>query len=428
MCIFQREVEYLGYQIDANGVHTAPSKLQAIQQAPSPRNITELKAFLGLLSYYGKFISNLSKLIHLLNALLQQGAKWKWTQQCADAFKKAKQSLSSDSVLAHYDPQLPLYLAGDASCYGIGAVLSHRYPDGTEQPITYASQTLLPSEKNYVQIEREALSLVFGIQKFHQYIYGCKFTLITDHQPLTTILGGKKGIPPIAAARMQRWGLLLSAYHYNIEFKPTKSHANADCLSHLPVTDNSAVGNPHDVTLFNVYQIVSLPVTEVHMQTATRRDPVLGTVLRYTQQGWPSEIPEHLRPYWMKRNKLTIEKGILLWGIRVILPSKLKDQVLQEIHQGHPGTNRMKQIARSHVWWPKLDADLEAVCKSCKACQEACNSPVAAPLHPWVWPTKPWVRVHIDFAGPFLDKMFLVVMDAYSKWPEVVEMSRSFCC
>jgi len=130
----------------------------------------------------------------------------------------------------------------------------------------------------------------------------------------------------------------------------------------------------------------------------------------------------------MKRNELTIEKGILLWGIRVILPSKLKDQVLQEIHQGHPGTNRMKQIARSHVWWLKLDADLEAVCKSCKACQEARNSPVATPLHPWVWPTKPWVRVHIDFAGPNLDRMFFVVMDACSKWPEVVEMSRSFCC
>ena len=137
---FQREVEYLGNRIDANGIYTAPSKLHTIQQAPSPRNITELRAFLGLLNYYGKFIPNLSTLIHPLNVLLQQGARWKWTQVCAIAFKQAKKSLSSDSVLAHYDPQLQLllYLAGDASCYGIGAVLSHRYPDGTERPITYA--------------------------------------------------------------------------------------------------------------------------------------------------------------------------------------------------------------------------------------------------------------------------------------------------
>ena len=113
MCIFQREVEYLEYRIDVN---TAPTKLQAIQQA---RNITELRALLGLLNYYGKFIPNLFTLIHPLNALLQQEARWKWTQECAIAFKRAKQSLSSDSVLAHYDMQFPLYLAGDASCYGI---------------------------------------------------------------------------------------------------------------------------------------------------------------------------------------------------------------------------------------------------------------------------------------------------------------------
>ena len=128
-------------------------------------------------------------MIHSLNALLRQGVQWKWrqgvqwkwTQECAEAFRQAKQSLSSEPVLAHYNPQLPLRLAGDASCYGIGAVLSHQYPDGTERPIAYASRTLQPSERNYAQIEREALSLVFGIQKFHQYIYGRRFTLITDH-------------------------------------------------------------------------------------------------------------------------------------------------------------------------------------------------------------------------------------------------------
>ena len=202
-------------------------------------------------------------------------------------FKAAKQDLSSGSVLAHYDPTLPLQLAGDASRYGIGAVLSHCYPDGTERPIAFASRTLLPSECNYTQIEREALSLVFGTQKFYQFIYGCQFTLITDHRPLTTIFGDKRGIPPVAAARLQHWALLLSAYHYNIVFTPTKSHANADCFSRLPILGKGTVGNPSDVTLFNLSQISFLPVNEADMLSITRTDPLLGTVLRYTKSGWP---------------------------------------------------------------------------------------------------------------------------------------------
>ena len=180
------------------------------------------------------------------------------------------------------------------------------------------------------------------------------------------------------------------------------------------------------MTLFNISQIVSLPVTEVHIQTAARTDPILGAVLRYTQQGWPSKVPEYLKPHWVRRNKFTVEKGILMWGIRVIVPTKLKDQVLQEIHQGHPGMNKMKQIARSHVWWPKIDVDIQTLSKARKACQEIRNSPASAPLHPWIWPTKPWLRVQIDFAGPFLNRMFLVAVNAYSKWPEVVEMSQEY--
>ena len=105
------------------------------------------------------------------------------------------------------------------------------YPDGSERPIAYASRTLTTAEKNYPQIEREALSLVYGIRKFHQYLYGGKFVLVTDHKPLTTLLGPKKSIPPLVAARLQRWALLLSAYSYEIEWKPTREHANADGLS-----------------------------------------------------------------------------------------------------------------------------------------------------------------------------------------------------
>jgi hypothetical protein len=207
----QSSVEYLGHRIDSLGLHATSEKLEAIQGAPEPENIQQLRSFLGLLNYYGKFISNLASLLHPLNELLRRDTPWVWEECCAQAFSEAKQALTSSSVLMHYDPTLPISLAGDASAYGIGAVISHTLPDGSERPIAFASRTLTASERNYAQLEKEALSLVYGVKKFHQYLYGRRFTLITDHKPLLTILGPKTGIPSLAAARLQRWTVLLSA-------------------------------------------------------------------------------------------------------------------------------------------------------------------------------------------------------------------------
>ena len=200
-CSFlQSSVEYLGHNIDSEGLHALPSKIEAITQAPTPRNVQEFRSFLGLLNYYGKFISNLATLLHPLNSLLQLNKQWIWTSKCDQAFQSAKEALASSSVLVHYNPTLPISLAGDASAYGIGAVISHTLPDGTEKPIAFASRSLSSSERNYAQLEREALSLTFGVKKFHQYLYGRKFQLITDHKPLTAIFGSKKGVPSLAAA------------------------------------------------------------------------------------------------------------------------------------------------------------------------------------------------------------------------------------
>jgi len=177
-------------------------------------------------------------LLHPLNDLLKAGNKWKWSKKCDAAFEEAKKLLVSAPVLAHFDPSLPIKLAGDASAYGIGAAISHVFPDGQERPITFTSRTLSKAEKNYGQIEKEALSLVYGIQKFHQYLYGRNFVLVTDHKPLLTLFGPKKGIPSLAAARLQRWALLLSAYSYDIEFRPTEEHSNVDALSRLWLSVN----------------------------------------------------------------------------------------------------------------------------------------------------------------------------------------------
>ncbi|XP_056132701.1 uncharacterized protein K02A2.6-like, partial [Lampris incognitus] len=217
-CDFMQEkVEYLGHLIDKEGLHPTETKVAAIVNAPQPTNVTELRSFLGLLNYYGRFMRDLSTVLQPLHQLLKKEVEWKWTPECAAAFKAAKEQLVKSSVVVHYDTQKPLRLACDASPYGIGAVMSHIMENGDEKPIAFASRTLTEAESKYSQIEKEALAIIFGVTKFHKYLYGRKFSLITDHKPLLTILGPKSEIPTLAALRMQRWALRLMAYDYSIE-------------------------------------------------------------------------------------------------------------------------------------------------------------------------------------------------------------------
>ena len=228
---------------------------------------------------------------------------------------------------------------------------------------------LTSTEQKYAQIEREALSIMHGIKKFHQYLYGRRFTLLTDHKPLTDIFGPKKGIPPLAAARLQRWAILLSAYKYDIRYKPSGSHGNADALSRCPLQGKAEESTLAEPNVFNVSQLRALPVTNEQLQIARRTDPVLSRVLVYVRSGWPASVDDSLKPYSSRRQELTIERDCVMWGIRVIIPAKLQPQVLQELHSDHPGISRMRSLARSYVWWPGLDKDVEEVVKSCLPCQ-----------------------------------------------------------
>ena len=368
-CSFLKDsVEYLGHVVNSTGLHTSPKKVEAVKEAPRPTNQTQLRSFLGLLQYYSKFIPHLSTMIGPLNALLSKDQPWRWSKDCERAFQDAKHALSSASVLVHYNPSLPLRLAADASSYGVGAVISHVCADGEEHPIAYASRTLTASEKNYSQLEKEALSLVFGVRKFHQYLFGRHFTLITDHKPLTTILGPTRGVPPLIAARLQRWALFLTAYTYKIEYRSTTAHANADCLSRLPLPSTSPSESTHS-NVFVVRQIEALPVTAGQLRTATRSDPILSRVLQYSKRGWPVNIPDFLKPYHNRRDELTLEDDCIMWGARVIVPAKLRERVLEELHSAHMGIAKTKTLARSHVWWPKLDSAIEMMTKSCSKCQ-----------------------------------------------------------
>ena len=187
------------------------------------------------------------------------------------------------------------------------------------------------------------------LKKFHQYLCGRKFTLITDHKSLTAIFGPKKGIPTLAVARLQRWGLLFSAYDYEIQYKPTQSHGNADGFSRLPLPVLGPDGGGEAVSLFNVSQVQSLPITFQRVQQATKRDPILSKILRYMTEGWPKQIPVELKAYHCCRHEISIEHGCLLWRIRVIILTSLRQQLLKSLHEGHPGVVRMKSVARSYL-------------------------------------------------------------------------------
>ncbi len=252
--------------------------------------------------------------------MLSVGTKWELSEKCVKAFEEVKKQITSACVLTYYNPKLPISLAADASAYGVGAVISHVFPDNTEHPIAFASRTLTSSERNYAQIEKEALSLIFAVKKFHKYLYGRKFLLITDHKPLVTILGPKKGIPSLAAARLQRWAMLLSAYKYEIQYKSTHDHGNADGLSRLPLLQTAGSDcETQAISTFNIGQVQALPVTFQEVQRATRRDASLSKVLQYVQQGWPQQVTKDLQPFYDRQTELSTENDCLLWGIRVVV-------------------------------------------------------------------------------------------------------------
>ena len=262
-------VTYLGHVIDAKGLHPLPEKVQAIQQAPTPKNVTELKSYLGLLTYYGKFLPNLSSRLAPLHELLRKNTEWKWSHEQDDAFQKSKNLLTSTPLLVHFDPKLPLLLACDASAYGVGAVLAHRMPDGSDQPIGYASRTLNSAERNYSQLEKEGLSCIFGIKRFYCYLFGHPFTLITDHKPLLGLLGGHKPTSPQASARIRRWSLYLSMFEYTLKFRNTLAHANADALSRLPLPEKPTVSQTPPELVLLADHLANSPVTADQIRAAT---------------------------------------------------------------------------------------------------------------------------------------------------------------
>ena len=424
-CLFmQPEVTYCGYVISGDGIKPVVAKVDAIKNALEPKDVSQLRAFLGMLNYYHRFLPDVATILEPLHQLLRKGSTWQWGKEQQEAFATSKELLQSAELLVHFDPAKELVLATDASDYGVGAVLSHKMEGGTERPIGYMSRSLNGAERNYSTLEKEALAIIFGVKKFHQFLYGHSFTIKTDHKPLEGLLNEKKGIPALAAPRIQRWALTLSAYEYKISYKAGQTNGNADGLSRLPLPEMPESVPVPGETILLMEHLEGTPVHSGHIKEWTKRDPILSRVLRFILEGWPTKNnSEELNPYFTKRSELSVEDGCVLWGARVVVPPQGRSKVLTELHEAHPGESRMKALARSYVWWPGMDQEIVKKVKGCDKCQSNQSAPAEAPLHPWEWPGLPWSRIHIDYAGPYKGEMLLVVMDAYSKWLEVHRMN-----
>ncbi|CAI2321053.1 unnamed protein product [Caenorhabditis sp. 36 PRJEB53466] len=369
----------------------------------------ELRSFMGMITYYSAFIPHMKSLRGPLDKLLMKDCDWIWTQKEAEAFQKLKDVLSSDLNLTHYQPNIPIVVAADACDYGIGAVISHRFADGTEKPIAHAARSLNSAEKNYSQIEKEGLGLIFAVKRFHKYLFGRKFLLRTDHKPLLSIFGSKKGIPVHSQNRLVRWSTILLAYDFVIEYVKTDDFGQADALSRMI---QKMPSKNEDMVIAQVEVDV-----EGSLQSAVRRLP---EVIKCISRGvWPKKLEGKLKKFSSIKQSLSVVKDCVMMSERVVVPEMLQKTILKQLHEGHPGMVRMKQLARAFVFWPGMDEDIAKVVAACNTCQIHGKTLRKVPLEPWNTPERVWQRVHIDYAGPENGQYYLVVVDAKSKWPEV---------
>ena len=429
-CEFRKsEIYCLGQIIGKNGVKPDPDKVSAVVNMEAPQNVSELRRFLGMVNQLGKFLPNLATVTEPLRALLSTQSSWYWDQPQVRAFDEIKQMLSSSPVLSLYDPSLKTKVTADSSSYGLGAVLTQQLPDGRWGPVAYVSRSLTPTERRYAQIEKEALALTWACTRFRDYLIGITFTLETDHKPLISLLGTAKSLDQLPP-RIQRMKMRLMGFSYTIIHVPGKELYTADTLSRAPVTNANFIGEDltGGVDVFANVVMQGLPATDSRIEEIRQHqleDETCQEISKYVREGWPEKenLKGMVRHYWPYRAQLTLVNNLLLYESRIVIPSALRQDVLEKLHEGHQGIVKCRRRAVQSVWWPGVSKNIKELIDNCRiCCQTTKNHP--EPLIPTPMPARPWQRIATDLME-FKKVQYLVVVDYYSRYIELSKLEST---
>ena len=425
-CFSANEIKFLGHRLTDKGVDPGQDKVKAITEASIPQTVGEMKSFLGLTGYCSKFIPDYSSKTEPLRRLtvgLKPPQLIYLNTEEREAFKNLKESLANARTLAYFDIEADTILYTDAGPVGVGCVLVQKQK-GEHKIICYASKALTDVERRYCQTEKEALAIVWACERLHHYLFGVKFTLMTDHKALEVIYGNKK---KKTSARIERWVLRLQSYDFDIKY--VKGGDNiADPLSRLLQVQGSAcltrsdVSSVEDAELYVRHAALGAvgdleAITAAEIERASGSDGELSVVRRAIESENFSELS---RPYKPIRDELCILGRIVMRGNRIVVPVALRERMLRLGHEGHLGIVGTKRNLRTRVWWPGIDLDVERLVKQCHSCQITGKPLDRDPIRVTEMPNGPWEDLAADLLGPLPNgDSILVVVDYYSRYYEI---------
>ena len=433
-CEFNKQkLTFFGFVFSTNGISPDPVKVAAIKHAPAPTTQSGLRSFLGMATYCSKFILNFSDLTQPLRELTKKYTPFQWETRHENAFEAVKSALASTTVMSYFDKSKETELVTDASPFGLSAILSQHTPGKADRKIVaYISRSLSDVERRYSQTEREALAIVWAMEKLYLYLYGGKFTIITDCKPIEMILNNPASKPP---ARIERWYLRLQDFDFNVQY--IKGNENPSDFLSRHLTPGPNVNNTELDTVADAYvhfltaHAVPKAMTLFEIQEATKNDPTLqrlADIIRTNQWDSISKITDvnidlaELKLFSKLKHELTLNETshVILRDTRLVMPSSLRQKAIGIAHEGHQGLVKTKRLLRTKIWFPQIDKMVKHMIDKCLPCQATGPDNRPEPLSMNQLPPTPWHTVHIDFCGPFpTGEYLLVVIDAYSRFPEV---------